>query len=130
MFAQRHPLAATVATSAIILAFGAAAHATMPRTEMRAAADGIGTRATVLHVAVHRNCRIEGGRRVCGVYRPGSLWTPTPTESSRMTRFGFSTGGSANVFLHHSSTTGSGEAEQGTTLRSVFPNSVSGAGGH
>lgn len=130
MFAQRHSLAATVATSAIILAFGAAAHATMARTEMRVTTDGIWTRATVHHAATHRNCRIEGGRRVCGVYRPGSLWTPTPTESSRMTRFGFSTGGSANVFLHHSSTTGSGEAEQGTTLRSVFPNSVSGAGGH
>jgi hypothetical protein len=128
MFAQRHPLAATVAVSAIVLAFGAAAHGTMPRTEMRAAADGIGT--AVQHVAVHRNCRIEGGRRVCGVYRSGSLRTPTPTESSRMTRFGFSNGGSANTFLHHSSTTGSGEAEQGTTLRSVFSNSVTGAGAH
>ena len=130
MIAQKRFLAAMVAAPAALLAFVGVAHATMPRAtiELRPAADGIGERATVQRVAARRNCRSEGGRRVCGsepgsyplitkfgfatggdpnkaprppVYHPGSLWTPTPTIFPA-TEFGFAAGGNLPIFLHPS----------------------------
>ena len=163
MFAQKRFIAVMIAAPAALLAFGGVAHATMPRAtfELRPGVDGFGERATVQRVAAHRNCRTEGGRRVCGsergsyplitkfgfatggdpnsaprppVYRPGSLWTPTPTFRGT-TEFGFATGGNPRTFLHPSAlppssgrfTTGSDVFGQGINLRSVFPDTI---GGH
>lgn len=163
MFAQRCFLAVTIAVPAALLAFVGVAYATMPRAtmELRSASDGIGDRATVQRVAAHRNCRSGGGRRGCGtergsyplttkfgfatggnpnigprnpVYRPGSLWTPTPTIYPRTTEFGFGTGDTPRTFLHPSPlppsssfTTGSSVFGHGINLRSVFPDTI---GGH
>lgn len=154
MFAQKRFLAAIVAAFAALLVLGGVAHATMPRAtvELRSGADRVGERATVQRVAMRRHCRVEGGRRVCRtkrdsyplttrygfatggdpnigprppVYRPGSLWTPTPTIYPRTTHFGFATGGHLRTFVHGappppSARTGGGVTD---TLRSVFPNS-------
>jgi hypothetical protein len=152
----------TIAAPAALLAFVGVAYATMPRAtmELRPASDALGDRATVQRVAVHRNCRSEGGRRGCGtergsyplttrfgfatggnpniaprhpVYRPGSLWTPTPTIYPWTTRFGFATGGNPHTGLHptpllpSSGTTGSDVFGHGINLRSQFPDTI---GGH
>lgn len=171
MFAQKGFLAAIVAAPAALLALGGVAHATMPggTIELRSATDGIGERATVQRVAAHRNCRSEGGRRVCGsergsyplttkfgfatggdpnkgpshpVYRPGSLWTPTPTlfpfttpgfaTLPLTTPFGFATGDNLRTFLHPSAPPPSSSFTTGSvplpaTVREAFPNTL---GGH
>ena len=161
MFAQKRFLTVMIAAPAALLAFGGVAHATMPRAtfEPRPEADGVGERATVQRVAAHRNCRTEDGRRVCGsergsyplttkfgfatggdpnsaprppVYRPGSLWTPTPTQFPSTTRFGFATGGNPRTFLHPtaappSSSFTTGSVPLPATVREAFPNTL---GGH